>query len=395
MRYTDYKGESLSLLGFGTMRLPVKEDRSIDEELTQQMTDCLIENGVNYFDLAYPYMDGKSEIVMGKCLSVHDRKKIYIADKFPGHQHFLPLTPEEVFEEQLEKVGVDYFDFYLLHNVNDSSVDHYMDPEAGIIRYFREQKEAGRIRHLGFSTHASQKCLEQFVAFCEENGIEMEFCQIQLNYLDWTLQKAKEKVEFLNAHRIPVWVMEPVRGGKLADLPEKAEKRLSALERKETDAAWAFQFAAGVPGVQMILSGMSTMEQVRENLATFNRLTDLSAEEKDVLFAIAEDLKEAVPCTACRYCTDACPVGIEIPLMIQLYNEIRFQPTFQPGMVVAGIPEGKKPWDCLSCGACASMCPQNISIPEILKDLTERLKNAPDWVEICREREEIRRRSLK
>ena len=395
MIYRKFQEEELSALGFGTMRLPVRDDQSIDRELTQQMTDTLIANGVNYFDLAYPYMDGKSETVMGECLKKHDRKKLFLADKYPGHQHFMPLTPEEIFEEQLRKVQTAYFDFYLLHNVNDSAYDHYTDEEFGIARYFAEQKKNGRIRHLGFSTHASLACLEKFVDWCEEHGYEMEFCQIELNYLDWTLQDAKAKAEFLTARGIPVWVMEPVRGGKLASLSEEDRKVLASFTPGRSDASWALRFASQVPGVTVTLSGMSTMEQVTDNLSTFEKEDPLSKEETEALLQIAEGMKNAVPCTSCRYCADACPLGLDIPLFMKLYNEIKFAATFQPGMIVAGLPEGKKPWDCLSCGACASMCPQGIEIPELLKDLTERIKAAPDWVEICRKREEIRRNSLK
>lgn len=394
MHCNNFKGLQLSALGFGTMRLPVAADGEIDKSKTQEMVDALLLGGCNYFDLAYPYMDGKSETVIGECLRGKDRSAFYLADKYPGHQHFMPLSPEEVFEEQLKKVGTDYFDFYLLHNVNDSCYDHYTDEEYGIVRYFAEQKKKGRIRHLGFSSHASEDCFERFLSWCEEKGYEMEFCQIELNYLDWTLQDAAAKVKILNEKNIPIWVMEPVRGGKLASFSEKDAAVMEAFEKGKSAASWALRWAAFVPGVVVTLSGMSNMTQVQDNLATFSSLSPLSGEEEKALFAIAEGMKDDIPCTACRYCVKACPQGINIPLMMRLENEICFQATFQPGMIVAGLPDGQKPWDCLQCGTCAVNCPQGIDIPEVLSDLTARLKAAPDWVEICREREEIRRKSI-
>ena len=188
MLYRDFQDQKLSLLGFGAMRLPQLADGTIDEEQVRQMTRLAIDHGVNYFDTAWPYHGGQSERVMGRVLKDYPRESFFLATKYPGHQIAEKYDPAEIFEKQLEKCGVEYFDFYLLHNVNENSIRTYLDPQWGILEYFREQKRLGRIRHLGFSTHGSVQMMEQFLDVC---GADMEFCQIQLNYLDWTLQDAK------------------------------------------------------------------------------------------------------------------------------------------------------------------------------------------------------------
>ncbi len=201
MIYNDFQGKSLSALGFGAMRLPTKPDGSIDEPLLGQMVAAAIGGGVNYFDTAWPYHNGQSEIALGKALSAYPRQQWYLADKYPGHQPSQRYDPAVIFEQQLQKCGVEYFDFYLLHNVYESSMDVYLDPQWGIIDYFLEQKRLGRIRHLGFSSHGRPDNLERFL---ELAGAHMEFCQIQLNYLDWTLQEAEKKVSLLNRYGIPI-----------------------------------------------------------------------------------------------------------------------------------------------------------------------------------------------
>lgn len=239
MLYTTMAGERVSRLGFGAMRLPLLDDgKTIDEVQVQKMVDHAIASGVNYFDTAFPYHGGNSELVTGRALKKYPRESYFLADKYPGHQIASSYDPAEVFEEQLKKCGVDYFDFYLLHNVNEGSVVTYEDPRWGIIDYFREQKRLGRIRHLGFSTHGSTEMIRDFLDF---TGGDMEFCQIQINYLDWTLQDAKAKYELLEERNIPIIAMEPVRGGKLADLPAEAHEKLQALRPGTSDASWGYR----------------------------------------------------------------------------------------------------------------------------------------------------------
>ena len=389
MLYTEFQGKKLSMLGFGAMRLPTNEDGSINEALTQEMTDIAIAQGVNYFDTAYPYHGGMSEVVMGRALAKYPRESWYLANKYPGHQIASEYNPADIFEEQLKKCGVEYFDFYLLHNVYEHSMDVYLDPKWGILEYFKEQKRLGRIKHLGFSTHGR---LDNLRAFLDIAGDDMEFCQIQLNWLDWTLQEAKEKVELLNERSIPVWVMEPVRGGRLCKLTEDEEKTLRNLRPEESVAAWSFRFLQDIPGVMMILSGMSNMEQMLDNLKTFAEEKPLSRSERETLLQMAEGMKQSVPCTACGYCLKSCPMGLDIPTMLATYNELKFAKVTNASMLYELMPADKQPSACIFCGACRQMCPQHIPIPVKLRELSAILDDMPKWVDISKQREEAAKR---
>ena len=378
----DFHGSRLSLLGFGAMRLPQK-DGQIDEKQVFEMTEYAMANGVNYFDTAYPYHNGNSERVMGRALKRYPRESFYLATKYPGHQISSKYDPAKVFEEQLEKCGVEYFDFYLLHNVYERSVDVYKSPRWGILDYFREQKRQGRIRHLGFSTHGGLNIMEDFLDYC--NG-DMEFCQIQLNYLDWTLQGAKEKYEMLKGRGIPVWVMEPLRGGRLADLNDEEHSKLRGVNPEKTAVQWAFEFLMGLDNVGMILSGMSEMGQMQQNTEIFKNGSPLSANELEALLELAEGMKKGVPCTQCRYCTDGCPVQLDIPMLLSIYNEMCFSPSTNASMRIEALSEEKRPSACIECGQCAGICPQSIEIPEVLKNLTEQCAQMTSWEEISRQR---------
>ncbi len=380
MIYSEFQDKKLSLLGFGAMRLPVK-DGEIDQELVDQMVRYGIEHGVNYFDTAYPYHGGMSERVMGKVLSQYPRESYFLADKFPGHMILESYDPKTLFEEQLRRCNVEYFDFYLLHNVYEESVDRYLDPQWGIMEYLKEQKRNGRIRHLGFSTHGRLDMMKEFL---EKYGQDMEFCQIQLNYLDWTLQDAKEKYELLTQYNIPVWVMEPVRGGKLANFQDP---RLMVRRPDATTASWGFRFLQGLPNVKMILSGMSNMDHMTDNVATFDQRQELNQEETDLLLQLAEEMKNVIPCTGCRYCCDGCPMEMDIPAMMSICSDIRFAPVVNSVMMLEALPEEKKPSACIACGKCTKVCPQNIDIPAVMKELAQRMEAMPTWKEICRQRE--------
>ncbi len=386
MIYNQFKDKSLSLLGLGTMRLPQTADGKIDEPQAEKMIDHAIKSGVNYFDTAWPYHGGESETVVAKILKKYPRESYYLADKYPGHQISKSYDPAKIFEAQLEKCGVEYFDFYLLHNVYENSIGVYLDPQWGIIDYFKEQKRLGRIKHLGFSSHGRTENIKEFLDIC---GEDMEFCQIQLNYLDWTLQNAKEKYELLTERNIPVWVMEPVRGGKLAHLDEENEAKLKAHRPDESIASWSFRFLQGLENVKMVLSGMSNMEQTVDNIKTFESLNPLTEQETALIMDIAEELKSSVPCTGCRYCTDGCPMQLDIPLIISVYNEISYAPVTNSTMILDTLDVDKRPEACIACGACSAICPQGIDIPDCMAKLSEALKNIPSWAEICRQREAI------
>ena len=386
MIHSTFQDLTLPLLGFGNMRLPCLADGTIDEPLVARMTAYAMDHGVNYFDPAYPYHNGESERVMGRVLSNYPRDSFYLANKYPGHQIMSTgYNPAVIFEEQLEKCGVEYFDFYLLHNVNFQSVSTYLDPQWGIIDYFKEQKANGRIRHLGFSSHLDLKGLE---AFLDAVGDSMEFCQIQLNYLDWTLQDAKGKYQLLTERNSPVWIMEPVRGGKLASLDAASEAKLKALRPEVSVASWGFRFLQALPNVKMILSGMSNLEQMVDNIKTFSDYAPLTTEETELLLEIADSLKNNVPCTGCRYCCDGCPKGLDIPRLLNILNDLKVAPVLNAAVPLQFTPEDKQPTACINCGQCVQICPQNIDIPTELKNLTKIAETIPKWADICRQREE-------
>ena len=368
MIYKEFQDIRLSSLGFGMMRLPGGCDNpQIDEAQTAEMIDYAIRNGVNYFDTAWGYHQGNSERVAGKLLSQYPRESYYLASKFPGYDVSNFGHVEEIFEEQLKKCRTEYFDFYLLHNIYEKNIDAYLDDATyHTVSYLLEQKARGRIRHLGFSAHGEYAVMERFLA---TYGDKMEFCQIQLNYLDWHFQKADKKVELLNRHNIPIWVMEPLRGGRLASLPEDAASKLKALRPEETVPGWAFRFLQSIPGVTMVLSGMSDLPQMKENIATFSEDKPLSKEELDALVGIADDMVQGgiLPCTACRYCTSYCPQGLDIPRLLALYNEHTFSGGgFLAPMAVEALPEDKRPSACVSCRSCEAVCPQQIKISEAM-----------------------------
>lgn len=375
MIYRDFQDMKLSGLGMGAMRLPVidGDDSRIDETKTQAMVDYAMEQGVNYYDTAWGYHDGHSETVMGKALSRYPRESYYLATKFPGYDLSNMDKVEEIFEKQLEKCGVEYFDFYLFHNVCEMNIDAYLDEKYGIHEYLMKQKKAGRIRHLGFSAHGNLDVMKRFL---DAYGRDMEFCQIQLNYLDWTFQGAKEKVELLKKWNIPVWVMEPLRGGKLAKLADEDEKTLKALRPEESIPAWAFRFLQSVPGVTMVLSGMSNLQQMQENIRTFAEDMPLNEKEMDTLLQIADKMvkKIVLPCTACHYCTSHCPQGLPIPDLLALYNEHCFtEGGFIAPMALAAYPPEKLPSACIGCRSCEAVCPQQIKISEAMADFAQKL----------------------
>ncbi len=374
MVYKDFKGMKLSALGLGAMRLPTVDgdDSVVDEQAVAEMVDYAIKNGINYFDTAWGYHSGNSELVMGKCLKNYPRDSFYLATKFPGYDLSNMPKVVEIFDKQLEKCQVDYFDFYLIHNVCEKNIDMYLDRSFGIYEHLLKMKAEGKIKHLGFSAHGDCNVMRRFL---EAYGEEMEFCQLQINYIDWTFQKAKEKVELLNEYNIPVWVMEPVRGGKLAKLSDENSAKLSAHRPDESDVAWAFRFIQSIPEVKVTLSGMSNFEQLKENMEIFAEDKPLNENEMKVLSEVADEMLGLVPCTACRYCTTYCPQELDIPKLIELYNEHKFTGGgFLAPMYLSSIPEEKHPSACVGCRSCEAVCPQQIKISEVFTDFVGILK---------------------
>lgn len=371
MVYRDFKGKKLSSLGLGCMRFPrIEGTEELDMEKIERMFDLCMKSGINYYDTAWGYLQGKSEIITGDMLKKYNRDEYCLASKFPGFDKELISRPKEVFEKQLEKCGVEYFDFYLFHNVCEANIDAYLnDAEYGHFSYLVEQKRLGRIKHLGFSTHGTVDTMRRFI---EAYGSELEFCQIQLNYLDRRLQAGEEKLALLKEYGLPVWVMEPLRGGKLAAQHEDVEELLSG----QSMPSWGFRYLFGIDEVTMILSGMSDIDQIEENVRIFSEHKALDAKEKETLDLATDKLleKKTLPCTACRYCTDGCPMGLNIPLLIGLYNDLCYSGhSFTAHTVVKSLPDDKKPSSCIGCRACEEACPQNIKISEAFSDFAERL----------------------
>lgn len=380
MIYRDFKGEELSALGLGTMRLPTMNGKSedIDEAKTREMVAYAMQNGINYYDTAWMYHGGNSETVIGRVLSDYPREKFNLATKFPGNIKENITKVEEICQRQLEKCQVNYFDFYLFHNVCEVDVDDYMNPKYGIMDHLLKQKQAGRIRHLGFSAHGRVDVMRRFL---DAYASELEFCQIQLNYLDYKFQHAKEKVALISEYGLPVWVMEPLRGGKLARPNEKYTAELKTLRPEESAAGWGFRFLQSLPEVTMVLSGMSDMQQLRDNISTFAEDKPLGDGEMRALLGAADKMIEeiALPCTGCRYCTAKCPKGLDIPMLIEHYNEhVYSEGGLRAPLWLASLPESKQPSQCIGCRSCEAVCPQEIKISEVMKDFLERLKTVRD-----------------
>lgn len=385
MQYKAFHELQISALGMGNMRLPTLGGRgAIDEPKARELIAYALDHGVNYFDTGYRYHEGASEPFVGKALSEYPRDKWYIATKFPGHMMQVvngrieplgylkgrqDLSVEVIFEEQLQRLGVEYFDFYLLHNLCETSYAFYTDQQIGAVEYLLKQKQAGRIRHLGFSAHGRAETIDKFLNLYDC----FEFVQIQLNYLDWVLQDAKRKYEVITAHGLPVVVMEPVRGGRLAALPPEADALLKAARPESSDASWAFRFLQGLPNILTVLSGMSNMDQLKENVALFADYNPLDTAEDKLLRQAMQSMLDLVPCTACRYCEEACPKGLEIPKLISMYNEAKNISVRSNHSTLDAMRPEELPMACIGCGACKKLCPQNIDIPGVMKRYAQML----------------------
>ncbi|MBR6793891.1 MAG: aldo/keto reductase [Clostridia bacterium] len=376
MIYKAFQNLKLSALGLGTMRLPVCDGKynRIDRDALGEMVAYALENGINYFDTAWGYHGGDAEKALGEVLSRYPRESYYLATKFPGYDLKNMGKVKEIFPEQLMRCQTDYFDFYLVHNVCELNIDAYLDPQYETLEYLLEQKRQGRIRHLGFSVHGTLETMKRFLA---AYGEHMEFCQIQLNWLDWKMQNAKAKVELLKELHLPIWVMEPVRGGKLASPAPAYEAMLREYRPDASAVEWAFRYLETFPEVVVTLSGMSDMKQLQENVATFSEEKPLNEQELAGLYEVARTMtaETTLPCTACRYCTDHCPMELDIPKIIELYNEHVYSGGgFLAPMAIGALPETKRPSACIACRACEGVCPQTIKISEMMQHFTNLLK---------------------
>lgn len=365
MQTQQFCGRQISRLGMGNMRLPMDQTGAIDEKKAAEIIDYLYQSGVNYYDTAYVYHGGTSESFLGSTMPRYPRESYCLATKYIS---FASPDYAAVFEEQLSRLKTDYIDFYLIHAVDDENADGYL--QSGCIDYFKAQKAKGRIRNLGFSSHASVETLDRFI----HANDAWDFAQIQLNYLDWTLQDAKGQYELLTENGIPVIVMEPVRGGKLAKLTPETEAMLRAVHPDWSISSWAFRWLLRLENVKLVLSGMSTLAQAQDNVATFSDATPLSNADTALLLEVCEKYRTqiSVPCTACRYCCDGCPAGIDIPAMMDLYNDYKLSGAWELGEKLDKFPKNAR--DCIACGVCATHCPQSISIPDAMRELAQAAK---------------------
>ena len=361
-------------LGFGMMRLP-EQDGTIDLDRVCQMADAYLAAGLNYFDTAYVYHGGNSEKMVREALvKRHPRDSFTVATKLPAWCMKSEADRDRIFDEQLARCGVDFFDFYLLHSVEDGNGDTY--DRLACWDWAMRKKAEGQIRHFGFSFHGSPEYLETLL----DAHPEVEFVQIQLNYADWEhpVVQSGRLYEILHRRGVPIIVMEPVKGGTLAKLMPELEAKLRAVHPDRSAASWALRFAASLPGVMTVLSGMSTPEQMADNLRTFTGFEPLSDAEK----AVVEDVRktmmsvETIGCTACRYCTDGCPMNIAIPDVFRAVNTMKlYGDEFRPRAFYGGlISQGHgRASDCIACGQCEGVCPQHLPIIELLKDAGARL----------------------
>ena len=362
----------MSKLGFGLMRLPEK-DGEIDLERVKTMVNSYMQAGMNYFDTAYVYHGGKSEVAAREALvKRYPRESFMIATKLPAWEIKKESDIDRIFSEQCERAGVDYFDFYLLHSIEDgSNYDTYVKYDC--FNWGLKMKEEGRIKHIGFSYHGSPELLEKIV----DAHPEMEFVQIQLNYLDRTnpVVQSQKLYDILHKRNIPMIIMEPVRGGMLSNMAPEIEAKFKAKRPNDSIASWALRYAASLEGVMTVLSGMSNEEQMEDNIKTFTNFEPVTDDEMKIIDEVTDAILKIpqIGCTSCRYCTDGCPMSISIPDVFRTINTLRRYPddwrakNFYSGLVSRSGKAG----DCVGCGQCEGVCPQHLPIIDLLKEASQ------------------------
>ena len=362
-------------LGFGLMRLPEKDGR-IDMAHVSSMVDAYMQAGMNYFDTAYVYHGGNSEKAIREALvSRYPRDRFMLATKLPAWCMKEPADRDRIFNEQCERCGVDYFDFYLLHSIEDGGNGETYE-RLDCFNWGLQKKAEGKIRHFGFSFHGSPAYLIRVL----DAHPEVEFVQIQLNYADWKnpVVRSGELYEILHARNIPMIIMEPVKGGTLASLKPELEDLYRAARPEASIASWALRFVGSLPGVMTILSGMSSEEQMKDNIGTFTRFEPLTAEERELVDKVRTIMLNVpqIGCTSCRYCTPGCPMNIAIPDVFRavntmsLYGDVFRPKAFYGGLIGQGHGRAS---ECIACGQCEGVCPQHLPIIDLLKNASEKL----------------------
>ena len=361
-------------LGFGLMRLPQKDEK-IDHEQVCKMVDAYLAAGLNYFDTAYVYHGGLSEVEAREAIvRRHPRESFYLATKLPAWSMKEKADRDRILEEQLERTGAGYFDYYLLHSIEEGN-NYETYEKLDCFKWGLEKKAEGKIRHFGFSFHGTPELLKKLL----DDHPEVEFVQIQLNYADWNnpVVHSGELYSILTERNIPIIVMEPVKGGTLASLTPELESVYKRIRPDASIASWALRFVASLPGVMTILSGMSSEEQMMDNLSTFGNFEPLNDEEQAAVQKVTATMLNTplIGCTACRYCTDGCPMGISIPDIFRAVNTIRLYPgDNRPSMFYRNlISRSGKAGDCIQCGQCEGVCPQHLPIIDLLKKASAEL----------------------
>lgn len=364
-------GVELPLLGFGCMRLPLNADGSINKAATEEMVEFAMKNGVNYFDTAYMYHGQKSEGVMGEILKKYPRESFMLTTKLhPGFTE-VKADVERIFEEQLKRCQTDYFDFYLIHDVDRMKLEKIQKFE--IYEFLKSKQAEGKIKHIGISSHDDHDFLEKFL-----DMYELDFVQIQVNYVDWKLRNAEACYKLLEDRGIPCVVMEPVKGGSLAAVPDSVRNIFKTCNPEASPASFALRWVASLPNVRMVLSGMSNIEQLMENVKLMSSFEPLSETEQNAILdaVVAFNSGNTVPCTTCRYCMD-CPAGVNIPGVFNLYNrQVLFgnREHYRNRLIYGTIYSDKERGSaCVACGKCVEMCPQHIDIPNEIKKADEEL----------------------
>lgn len=365
MKVSKFLNNDISLLGFGCMRFPVDENNKINEEEASKMLDYAISHGVNYLDTAYPYHDGESERFLGRYLKKYDRNSYYLASKFPIWLCNKKEDIRKLFFEQLDKLQVKYLDFYLVHAMNKDRFNKLK--ELDIYNELNKLREEGYIRYIGFSFHDEYDVFEQIIT-----SYPWDFCQIQYNYLDRDIQAGDKGVALAEKLNIPIIIMEPLKGGNLSSFAPNINELFYKLDKNKSISSYAFRFLYSKKIIKVILSGMSTLEQVIDNVNTFSNITELNEQENDLLNRVRDiELKKLkVPCTNCKYCMP-CPFGVNIPLNFKIYNDyFKFNNLGVSKQEYSHLNESEKSLNCKHCNACLNKCPQHLNIPEYLKEIT-------------------------